>query len=485
MDQIKESALTTKTTTPINSLRSLLESSLFKQAEEQAIEFIRANPLHAQAWVYLGEALLHQGYAGQARRALDRGWLLDPQAIWTGAVEKALKNRKDGPVRQAVDKLLTLPPVTVSAAIIARNEARCIVRCVNSLVDAVDEIIVLVDSDSSDGTIELIEHLPKVKLIRNVDLNNDFAGKRNKGLPHITNDWVLWVDADEWLFVEDVAAVREAAALFHSTELPTILNVCQVNYMSGRESRDYSMPRMFPLNRGLHYYGRVHEQVVVEGKNMYEGGAFRQSVRIRLHHDGYEPHIIQQKDKLSRNLNLLEQMVAEEPDNPGWLLYYGRETLGTGDIDKAQHIFLEAERAAEKTPQFGRLADILMYLHRIYMSKQDFDQAEKVCLRTLEVEPNYPDAMYHLAQVQMRKAVLLLQNAEKNLNQSKEAFQTYRGTVTADRNILSWKADLALADLTRLSGKQGEAIKRYEQIVQEHPELEKVKAKLERLKTQL
>ncbi|REE56312.1 tetratricopeptide repeat protein [Paenibacillus taihuensis] len=465
-----------------NAIRQALTVRKFKLAEKLALDSLRSQPLIAQNWVFLGEALLHQGYAQEAGRAFERGSLLDPQAQWTGEVEKVLAGKPPGESRADLEELWQLQPaVTVAAAIMTRNEARCIVRCVNSLQDAVDEIVII-DSDSTDGTIELVEHLPKVKIIRGVALNDDFAWKRNQALPHIKSDWVLWVDADEWLFQEDREAVRIAASMFHNRFQHAVLNVCQVNQVQGKVTADYANPRMFPLNRGLHYYGRVHEQVVIEGEDMYDNRMMRRPVRIRLHHDGYEPAIMGQQNKLDRNLRLLRLMVEQDPDNPGWYLYYGRETLATGDMEKAKELFLEAERLAAGKPNFGRLLDVLMYLNKIYMSSNNYEQAQRVCLRALEVQPGFPDAKYHLARAQMRQAGVLLQQAERSLKESKEAFRNYRGTVTADAAIADWKADLALADLTAIAGKRSEARGQYERILSRHPELNMVQKKLNSMK---
>ena len=502
----------------MEDIRQSLQQEQYSIVEKLATELIQIHPHAAQAWVYLGEALLHQGYGGAAKAVFNRAWLLDPQATWVEAVEAAVaKVAAAGPIlaelgevaesaahidsakamaesaaqiesekiamhatNTSIEELLALNRITVAAAIITRNESRSIVRCVHSLADAVDEIVII-DSDSTDGTIELVEHLPKVKIVRHVLLNGHFAEKRNQGLSYIESDWVLWIDADEWLEAEDVPAVREVAALFHQSEYPVVLNICQVNHILGKQFNDYSVPRMFALHRGLCYYGRIHEQVVVQGKGVFDSEILRHSVRIRLHHDGYEPHIIQLKNKLNRNLDLLKMMVADEPDNPGWLFFYGRETLGVGDVEQAMQILLEAEQKGQHVPKFGRMLDIQMYLYKIYKKLNNLEQAEAVCRRALTAVPNYPDALYYLAQLEMTKAIVLLQQAEQNLQQSKQAFTTYRGTVPANQEILDWRADLTLADLARITGKSAEAKQRYEHILQRHPGLDAVRQQLERL----
>lgn len=461
-------------------IAALLKNGSYPEAEAAAVELLRRQPRHAQGWVNLGEALMRQGFGRAARKAFERAWLLDPQSAWVAAVQQALRGIPEGQHRPDVDALLAVPRVTVAAAVIAYNEARCIERCVRSLLDAVDEVVVL-DAGSTDGTPERVEGWPSVRVIRNVRADDDFAAQRNMGLAHIRSDWVLWVDADEWLVPEDAAAVRELAGLYDGLEQPPVLSVCQLNQIQGREKPDYSIPRFFPTNRGLRYYGRVHEQVVREGRHLYDGGVIRRAVRIRLRHDGYEPEILQRKGKVERNIRLLRLMIQEEPDNPGWLLYLAREMLGAGDAEHALELLDKAAGAAGRTPAFGRTADIHMLRVRIFRTRGELEQAEGACLACLAAVPGFPDAVYQLADIRMRKAAALLQEAERGFKEARAAYHAYRGTVTADKAIADYKTDLGLADLALLLGKRDEAARLYRQVLQIRPDLDAVRHKLERL----
>ncbi|QHW31313.1 glycosyltransferase family 2 protein [Paenibacillus rhizovicinus] len=454
-----------------DAIRQALQEGRYDEAEKLATLKIKAGPLAPQSWVFLGEALMHGGFAGAARGAFDRAALLDPQAQWMPDVEKALAARPAGPVRIDIGRLLAPPAVvTVAAVIMTRNEARCIARCIASLADAADEIIV-VDSDSTDDTVEIASRFPGVKILRGVTLQDDFAGKRNAVLPHIQSDWVLWVDADEWLLPEDAAAVREAAGIYNDAREHVVLNISQVNHVRGRQSTDFGVPRLFPLRRGLRYYGRVHEQVIIDGRDAYDESVLRRNVRIRLHHDGYEPERMASKGTVARNLKLLVRMIEEEPGNPGWLLYYARESMAAGEIANAKEALLRADAAAESTPGFGRRLQICMLLHRIYMSERAFLEAERACRKALRLQPDYPDALYHLAEAQLALAAETLREAQRHAEAAKSAFRAYRGTVSADETIADWKADLLLADLTLMRGNQGEAKAQYEALFARHPEL--------------
>tara|TARA_R110001592_G_scaffold325782_4_gene606222 strand:- start:120312 stop:121073 length:762 start_codon:yes stop_codon:yes gene_type:complete len=84
----------------------------------------------------------------------------------------------------------------ISAAIITYNEEKNIKRCLDSLSNVADEIIV-VDSFSKDRTKEICSGFENVKFIENA-----FAGhiqQKNFAITCCTNNWVLSLDADEEL----------------------------------------------------------------------------------------------------------------------------------------------------------------------------------------------------------------------------------------------------------------------------------------------
>jgi glycosyltransferase involved in cell wall biosynthesis len=60
--------------------------------------------------------------------------------------------------------------------------------------DFCDEIVV-VDSFSTDKTIEIAKSFPQVNIFQNQF--EDFTKQRNFALTHAKNDWVLFLDGDE------------------------------------------------------------------------------------------------------------------------------------------------------------------------------------------------------------------------------------------------------------------------------------------------
>ncbi len=81
----------------------------------------------------------------------------------------------------------------ISALLITYNEIVNVEFVINNLL-FVDEIIV-VDSFSTDGTYEKLKEFENVKVYQNEFLN--FANQKNFAISKASNDWILFIDADE------------------------------------------------------------------------------------------------------------------------------------------------------------------------------------------------------------------------------------------------------------------------------------------------
>ncbi len=93
----------------------------------------------------------------------------------------------------------------LSVAIITLNEALFLPRCLASVATVADEIIV-VDSGSTDGTVELARQHGATVLHQEWQ---GFSRQKQYAVDACTNPWVLILDADEYLPAETAAGVRE------------------------------------------------------------------------------------------------------------------------------------------------------------------------------------------------------------------------------------------------------------------------------------
>ena len=98
--------------------------------------------------------------------------------------------------------------MSVSAIVITKNAESTILRCIES-VKWTDEIVV-VDSGSTDRTLDICHDLGA-----RVHQTGDWPGhgpQKNRALDRASGDWIVALDADEWLTAELRAEVERAMA---------------------------------------------------------------------------------------------------------------------------------------------------------------------------------------------------------------------------------------------------------------------------------
>lgn len=87
--------------------------------------------------------------------------------------------------------------IKISACLVVYNEEHNIRRCLDSLCDAVDEIIVVHDGDCQDKTLDICQEYGAKIFVRQhigvMEAHMVFAIKQAQG------DWLLRIDADEFL----------------------------------------------------------------------------------------------------------------------------------------------------------------------------------------------------------------------------------------------------------------------------------------------
>ena len=151
--------------------------------------------------------------------------------------------------------------VKISATIITLNEERNIARAIESLRCA-DEIVV-VDSGSTDRTVEIAEKLG-ARVIESAWPG--YANQKNRAAEQASHDWILSIDADESLSEALEAEVWQLKK-------------------SGPQFDAYTMPRLAQyLGRWIRHSGWYPDRKVRlyhRGKATWEGAYVHESVKVR------------------------------------------------------------------------------------------------------------------------------------------------------------------------------------------------------------
>ena len=216
----------------------------------------------------------------------------------------------------------------ITLCMIARDEERFLPECLRRARPAVDEIV-LVDTGSSDRTVAIAESFGARVLHQ--PWADDFSAPRNAALLAATGDWILVLDADEFLVDGAAAAIRE---LVRAADVAG-WHLHFTNVYTGGKTVGVMMVRLFRNLPGLAWQNVIHEQVTPSLLRVgRELGLRLGSCDVEVEHHGYSDEVMQSRGKNERNERLFSKQLAQAPDDVYCLYKYGdflRRVPGRGD----------------------------------------------------------------------------------------------------------------------------------------------------------
>ena len=274
--------------------------------------------------------------------------------------------------------------MTVSIALIVKDEEKTLGPCLASLAGAVDEIVV-VDTGSTDATKAVASRY--TDRIFDFAWCDDFSAARQNAFDHATGDWVGWVDADD--VVAGAEKIRELAAA-----VPSDVGAIWWRYAmdfdpAGQPQCQFWRERLVRNDGSWRWQGRIHEVLVTDRS--------WQTVRqpeVWVEH--YSPPGRDQR-RLQRNIALMQAELAETGDRPDprLLFYLGRDLHSAGRTEEALATYERYLRLStwddERYLAQTAVAALLRTLGR-------FDDAIDADLQAIKLKPRWPDAYFGLAQ---------------------------------------------------------------------------------------
>lgn len=240
----------------------------------------------------------------------------------------------------------------LSLCMIVKNEAATLSKCLTSVENVVDEMVVL-DTGSSDRTPEIARaHGAKV---HHFQWCNDFSAARNASLKYVSGDWILVLDADETL-TQDI--VPQIQSIIQSEEY-LLINL--VRHEVGAEQSPYSLvSRLFRNHPDIHFSRPYHalvddsvSEILTKASHWQIG--YLQGVAIL--HKGYQKAAIAQGNKYARAQAAMEGFLAHHPDDPYVCSKLGALYVETGKITQGMELLTRGVGAG------GENYEILYELH--------------------------------------------------------------------------------------------------------------------------
>ncbi len=266
---------------------------------------------------------------------------------------------------------------TLALAMITKNEAEKLRRCLESVKNYVDEIVV-VDTGSEDNSVEVAREF--TDKVYNFEWIGDFSAARNFSIEKVDSDYVLVLDTDEWIESMDLDKVK---AMLKGNVIGI---VSRNDYLSDMDTTDgYSaikITRVFPKSE--RYRGKIHEQVNSTLKAV--------ELPLVLGHDGY---VDRENYKSKRNMDLLIEELKHDKTNAYYNFQLGKEYEFLKDYKNASKYFREAYKTADRrAPYFpGFICEYILCLKNSgYM-----DEGLKVVENEREKFIDYPNYLFNSA----------------------------------------------------------------------------------------
>nr|WP_202894750.1 glycosyltransferase family 2 protein [Paenibacillus sp. 23TSA30-6] len=200
---------------------------------------------------------------------------------------------------------ITKPPVTISLCMIVKNEEQTLARCLDSVADLMDEIII-VDTGSTDQTKTIAARY--TDRLYTFDWNDDFASARNESFDKATCSYILWLDADDVLLEPDRERMRSLKRRLSADIDAVVMPLHLAEGEQGEPLFTSCRIRLVKRERLYRWEGRLHEDLVIP-----EGQIVHSDVAVT--HRRMEDHTL-------RNQHILARWIRESGKVEGRLLYF-------------------------------------------------------------------------------------------------------------------------------------------------------------------
>ena len=266
---------------------------------------------------------------------------------------------------------------TLSLCMIVKNEEKFLGQCLESVKDIVDEMII-VDTGSEDRTVEIAESYGAK--VYHHPWQGSFSEARNHALQYATCDWILQMDADEQLEVQDIPIIKEVVK---GTQYNAIY-VALLNDSPEGWTKHY-FQRIYRRGKA-HYEGIVHNQLIYEGADL--------RTEIRVYHWGYNLSEAEMQAKFKRSGELLLKQLEDDGTDPFAHQNYLRVLRASFRFEEGVGHGLHALKVCKDRMTEIHYQMIAYDTAYCMLNSNQVNKCIELCLEVLRKHPNNIDILY-------------------------------------------------------------------------------------------
>lgn len=249
------------------------------------------------------------------------------------------------------------PSLTV--CILADHNKAHLARCVASVRPIADEIVI-VDGSPRDG-LAREDALEGVKIVRRRSAG-DQSAVRNAGIEASTGDWILALDADEWIEPQSVDDIRRALGIRGVAGWLVWIR----NFISESGEQECFLRRscrLFRRDPAIRFERAVCESV--EPSILRADAMVQVLENVKINHAGYLFQASHEQPELLRRIRMLRKELRQHPHDVEQLYNLGTEYYACGDFKNAENYLAEAcdlIAMGEAPPSVSRIAPLIFSL---------------------------------------------------------------------------------------------------------------------------
>jgi glycosyltransferase involved in cell wall biosynthesis len=223
--------------------------------------------------------------------------------------------------------------VKLSVCLIVKNEEANLAQTLPNLAKHADQLVV-VDTGSTDRTKEIAKQYGAE--VYDFAWINDFAAARNASLKYATGDWILWVDADEYMTEADLLNLKQE--LSRAKGVGCALRIYESPYGRQEKNNSYLREKVFKNGLGIHFERPVNEQVRDSQGNTL--GA--QPLPVAIYHWGKHLAEARMAEKRARYLQLFGEAIKQNPQDAYYRFMLANKLR---DLNRLEEAVVEYEAA--------------------------------------------------------------------------------------------------------------------------------------------
>jgi len=294
--------------------------------------------------------------------------------------------------------------IKISACMMVKNEEDQLERCLNSIQNVVDEIII-VDTGSTDNTVQIAKRYTDKIFFH--DWEENFSKHRNQSINYATGDWTLIIDADEEFMLHPKSSIEQFRESIINIE--SECGAIALRLMDIQESKLIMSCNSVRLFRK----GNIRYESLVHNEPKYQGKAFL-IFDAYIHHYGYDLPEEKMQEKYQRTLSLLLKKRDLEPNNRDILFYLSQlhaQYHNEKEVQKWGELYLKCREELEDN--FNQ--SIFFTLAKSYQITNNLNRALEVLRIGIESDKNNIDVFYALVDqgVLMQDSYMIIEGAIK------------------------------------------------------------------------